>query len=1248
MRRFLLPFCIGLIVLFSINALVLPPTAMAASAVSGTSGAYCAAPPLGAPCATGGLTTIGNAEPQPSLSVGNPVHLATGNKYQLEVDLPPNPSAPGLELVRHYNGLSTRAGPLGRNWSMSYDTRLQRRADQWLLLQADGSHVAINPPLAEGDAYIVPLPDGWQLRFDAQGRLESMRRGRSASLRILRHDEPLPYAGLIKRVESGAGWLEFHYYERDGEPLLHAVDSPLGRFQYHYESPPENTAHHSARLTGVTRPDGLRRHYHYEEALQAGNPYALTGMSLQATAGPPLRLSTWAYNASGRVISIRQHGRAAADLRLTYVQSSHGARPGITLVQSTHGQVETRYRRFQGKYQLLERHTAGPQGKTFRAEYDAAGRLAKVDGMPLQRSPNGALVAVTPQSDGWPDLHLQLGQNGSYSWYSDSSGLTRLLPDASGRPAHLQYANGDALNLHYDAQGRPLRLEHVSAASHRQYTTRLQWYGPRLRRIHHPFEEELRQYDKAGRLQGRELHRPSLFDSPAVRFREQFRHDDQGRLLHHDLPEGGALRYTWHSDGQKDRLLALIWQDAHGLDHVVFSTTPGRPGYRYGNGLELITAAVASPHANTLSLERGDHQLWRQTRHHDEQGRLLHDIHTYPLQGLKQTLQFGHDAHSRLQVARGAQAGGMREWWYAWHGDGRLAASRQDDFSVMPVFQRDASGLPIKVDDMALHYGPSRRLETATRSDGWQAHYRHNAFGHRIVKHLPDAASDDRAAGHSSTVHYLYLNNQLVAEARSQAIGAPVSITRRYLYAGYTPVGMIDYPRQGEPQLYALHADLSAAVRMATDADGNVRWLAAYSPTGQAQRLAGDLSVPPRLPGQYEDVETGWHDNLLRTYAPHLGHYLEPDPLGPLPHSQAYGYAAQQPWRYADPLGLLLFAFDGTRYSADSRSNTWLLAQAYRDGPAHYHSGPGNSLYLDWDAVVAWRAGRILENQWQALLTSLERQPVGVTVPIDIIGFSRGASLARHFGNRIAAHMNHGVFSVDDPMRGRVSACVDLRFLGLFDTVAQFGIAGSHNHLYDFAVSEMWSWVAHAVALHEHRWTFPLTSADAGGAGNVVEAPLVGAHADIGGGLALQSPPSTADLDNPLLKDDITAEQAEGDSDLAKIALAWMHWQAQAASVNFDDLLEEDAQVRSPLLRDMRSSFLRSVQRGDRAVLAPSGALRMTYQDEDARLGRPAREQVESFIIRAENWRRQDTDVVGNIDMQGYARWLEDTLGWTP
>src|SRR5690606_8208916 len=114
-------------------------------------------------------------------------------------------------------------------------------------------------------------------------------------------------------------------------------------------------------------------------------------------------------------------------------------------------------------------------------------------------------------------------------------------------------------------------------------------------------------------------------------------------------------------------------------------------------------------------------------------------------------------------------------------------------------------------------------------------------------------------------------------------------------------------------------------------------------------------------------------------------------------------------------------------------------------------------------------------------------------VPIDIIGYSRGAALARHFGNLIEQHVDQGLFSFADPLRGQVTACVDLRFMGLFDTVAQFGLGGALNAQYDFSIASAWSWVAHAVALHERRSLFPLLAATGKGYINLNEVPFIGA-----------------------------------------------------------------------------------------------------------------------------------------------------------
>jgi hypothetical protein len=64
----------------------------------------------------------------PDLSVGNPVNVANGNKYEEALDL--SISTPGipLEFKRAYNGHSSADGPLGYGWTHNFNLRVQVKA----------------------------------------------------------------------------------------------------------------------------------------------------------------------------------------------------------------------------------------------------------------------------------------------------------------------------------------------------------------------------------------------------------------------------------------------------------------------------------------------------------------------------------------------------------------------------------------------------------------------------------------------------------------------------------------------------------------------------------------------------------------------------------------------------------------------------------------------------------------------------------------------------------------------------------------------------------------------------------------------------------------------------------------------------------------------------------------------------------------------------------------------------------------
>lgn len=117
---------------------------------------------------------------------------------------------------------------------------------------------------------------------------------------------------------------------------------------------------------------------------------------------------------------------------------------------------------------------------------------------------------------------------------------------------------------------------------------------------------------------------------------------------------------------------------------------------------------------------------------------------------------------------------------------------------------------------------------------------------------------------------------------------------------------------------------------------------------------------------------------------------------------------------------------------------------------------------------------------------------------IDVVGFSRGAALALHFANVV------GSKGVRDPGNGeQLDPRPRIRFLGLWDTVASFGIPISLGPLrfqrinlgYRLKLPDNVQRCCQALALDELRETFRPTRLD-----GAREVWFRGAHSDVGGG----------------------------------------------------------------------------------------------------------------------------------------------------
>jgi uncharacterized protein (DUF2235 family) len=109
-------------------------------------------------------------------------------------------------------------------------------------------------------------------------------------------------------------------------------------------------------------------------------------------------------------------------------------------------------------------------------------------------------------------------------------------------------------------------------------------------------------------------------------------------------------------------------------------------------------------------------------------------------------------------------------------------------------------------------------------------------------------------------------------------------------------------------------------------------------------------------------------------------------------------------------------------------------------------------------------AQKRVDEQFEALIENFK---VGDTT-IDIVGYSRGAAIARMFTRHIDKNYEDIVFE-GKPLDGPPG----VRFLGLFDTVASFGVPWTESeHDFETNILEFVEHAYHAMALDETRETF--------------------------------------------------------------------------------------------------------------------------------------------------------------------------------
>ena len=386
--------------------------------------ADCGAPPGGPPNNCPGVASTGGTG-GPDSGAGNPINVMTGNKYEREVDMPALPGVLGLEIIRHYNSVNSQPGrqngAMGRGWRLSYETELFDMYGKIQILQADGGRIiferdprhanlcstrnpangtmALLPQKNGANEYIWTWTNGRKLLFDSAGKLYKIKAltGEVVSLDYDQRD-------VLQRVTDPYGRsLHLVYGDPQLKNQFHGVqfiDSPVGRFAYHYGSEPPkgsgliDTRNLLALLVKADLPTGfepdkpahaltsrgtttsrISRTYHHEDPR---SPWLLTGISTETmgTGGKPIatRYSTYGYDSAGRAV-LSTHVNNVDKVTLGTPEF------GKTIVTNSLGQ-RTIYQHavIGGNNRLLEVRGAGCAlcGETnVRYRYNAVGQLTE-------------------------------------------------------------------------------------------------------------------------------------------------------------------------------------------------------------------------------------------------------------------------------------------------------------------------------------------------------------------------------------------------------------------------------------------------------------------------------------------------------------------------------------------------------------------------------------------------------------------------------------------------------------------------------------------------------------------------------------------------------------------------------------------------------------------------------------------------------------------------------------------------------
>ena len=271
---------------------------------------------------------------------GNPINVATGNKYQQEVDIPPiGGSDLPLQFERHYNSELQLNAAIGVKWTHTYHRLVipdnETTNETTFVRREDGSgygFVNTNSgwqPDRDIPVQLEELDSGWRYtntddsveEYDLDGRLISIT-DRAGNTQTLSYDSQDRLEQVTDRFNQS---LTFSY--DDADRIADITDANGEVYRYEYDDSGNLITVRYPDTTPADMSDNPVRTYHYEDPNYLNH---LTGITDESGA----RFASWAYDDLGRAI-LSKHDET--DERVDIVYNANGT----TTVTDVQGQNHT-------------------------------------------------------------------------------------------------------------------------------------------------------------------------------------------------------------------------------------------------------------------------------------------------------------------------------------------------------------------------------------------------------------------------------------------------------------------------------------------------------------------------------------------------------------------------------------------------------------------------------------------------------------------------------------------------------------------------------------------------------------------------------------------------------------------------------------------------------------------------------------------------------------------------------------------